>query len=125
MPHQCVRCGTLYEDGAKEILQGCSCGARLFFFISKNKLKRAEEIKKLSKQEKKEIEKDVMSLIDVEKQKDKPIILDLESVNISKPGKYELDIVRLFKKEPLIFKLEEGKYVIDLPESFKKLKTKK
>jgi len=125
MPHQCVRCGTLYEDGAKEILQGCSCGARLFFFISKNKLKRAEEIKKLSKQEKKEIEKDVMSLIDVEKQKDKPIILDLESVNISKPGKYELDIERLFKKEPLIFKLEEGKYVIDLPESFKKLKTKK
>ena len=97
----------------------------MFFFISKNKLKRAEEIKKLSKQEKKEIEKDVMSLIDVEKQKDKPIILDLESVNISKPGKYELDIVRLFKKEPLIFKLEEGKYVIDLPESFKKLKTKK
>jgi len=122
MPHQCVRCGTLYEDGAKEILQGCSCGARLFFFISKSKLKRAEEIKKLSKKEKKEIEKDVMSLIDVEKQKDKPIILDLESVNISKPGKYELDIVRLFKKEPLIFKLEEGKYVIDLPESFKKLK---
>ena len=89
MPHQCVRCGTLYEDGAKEILQGCSCGARLFFFISKNKLKRAEEIKKLSKQEKKEIEKDVMSLIDVEKQKDKPIILDLESVNISKPGNWK------------------------------------
>ena len=125
MPHQCVRCGTLYEDGAKEILQGCSCGARLFFFISKNKLKRAEEITKLSKKEKKEIEKDVMSLIDVKTQKDKPIILDLESINISQPGKYELDIVRLFKKEPLIFKLEEGKYVIDLPESFKKFKTKK
>ena len=125
MPHQCVRCGTLYEDGAKEILQGCSCGARLFFFISKNKLKRAEEITKLSKKEKKEIEKDVMIFFDVKTQKDKPIILDLESINISQPGKYELDIVRLFKKEPLIFKLEEGKYVIDLPESFKKFKTKK
>ena len=54
--------------------------------------------------------------------KEKPIVLDLESIKIMKPGKYELDLVRMFKGEPLIFKLEEGKYIIDIPESFKKIK---
>ena len=54
--------------------------------------------------------------------KEKPIVLDLESIKIMKPGKYELDLVRMFKGEPLIFKLEEGKDIIDIPESFKKIK---
>ena len=35
MPHQCVKCKTYYDDGAKELLSGCECGARLFFFIKK------------------------------------------------------------------------------------------
>ena len=38
MPHQCVRCNTIYSDGASEILKGCSCGARLFFYIKKKQL---------------------------------------------------------------------------------------
>ncbi|MEK6849039.1 MAG: Zn-ribbon containing protein [Nanoarchaeota archaeon] len=33
MPHQCVRCSTFYVDGAKELLGGCPCGGKLFFFI--------------------------------------------------------------------------------------------
>ena len=41
--------------------------------------------------------------------------MDLESVRVIKPGKFEIDIVNLFSKNrPLIYKLEEGKYVIDL-----------
>ena len=36
------------------------------------------------------------------------------------PGKYELDLVHMFKKDPLVVKLDEGKYVIDLPQAFKK-----
>ena len=45
---------------------------------------------------------------------------DFESIRILKPGQYELDLVNIFKKRPLIYKLEEGKYMIDLPESFRK-----
>ena len=71
---------------------------------------------------KKEVEKDVLDLVDADMAKEKPIVLDLESIKIMKPGKYELDLVRMFKGEPLIFKLEEGKYIIDIPESFKKIK---
>ena len=123
MPHQCVRCNKFYEDGAKEILKACLCGARLFFYIKKEKLEESKKItEKLTKEEKKEVEKDVLDLVDLDMAKEKPIVLDLESIKIMKPGKYELDLVRMFKGEPLIFKLEEGKYIIDIPESFKKIK---
>ena len=120
MPHQCVRCDTIYDDGAQEILKGCSkCGGRLFFYIRKEKLEEQKEITtNLSKKEKKQIEKDVFDLIGSEIDKEKPVVLDLESIRILKPGKYELDLVHLFKKEPLIFKMGEGKYMIDLPGSF-------
>ena len=123
MPHQCVRCNKFYEDGAKEILKGCLCGARLFFYIKKERLEESKKItESLTKEEKKEVEKDVLDLVDADMAKEKPIVLDLESIKIMKPGKYELDLVRMFKGDPLIFKLEEGKYIIDIPESFKKIK---
>jgi len=121
MPHQCVRCGKFYDDGAGEILKGCPCGGRLFFYINKKKLEESKNIvTDLTIQEKNEIEKDVFDLIGIERDMEKPVVLDLESIRIIKPGKYELDIVNLFRKRPLIYKLEEGKYLIDLPESFKK-----
>ena len=44
-----------------------------------------------------------------------PVILDVESIRITGSGKFELDIVKLFRKDrPLVYKLEEGKYIIDL-----------
>ncbi|MBW3022916.1 Zn-ribbon domain-containing protein [Candidatus Woesearchaeota archaeon] len=130
MPHQCVRCGTLYEDGASEILKGCSCGSRLFFFVRKDAVKKAEEVtKKLTTEEKKAIEKDVLDIVGEERAKeDQPIILDFESINVLEPGQFELDLVHLFKKDPLIYKVGDGKYIIDLPTTFnhvKKLKAKK
>ena|SRR3989338_4177758 len=122
MPHQCVRCNTFYEDGAKEILEGCSCGARLFFYIKKERLQSArQEMQqiKLSKEDKEQIEEDVYELIGVEKPEEIPVILDFEAVRVLAPGKYELDLVNLFKKQPLIVKLEEGKYFVDVAETFK------
>ncbi|MBU1198303.1 MAG: Zn-ribbon domain-containing protein [Nanoarchaeota archaeon] len=125
MPHQCVRCGKLYEDASEEILKGCSCGAKMFYFIRKEKLKQIQEQQekeKLTLQEKEEIEKEVYDLIGDNIDMDKPVILDIESIEILKPGKYQLDLVKLFKaKEPLIYKLEDGKYMVDIVESFKKM----
>jgi len=126
MPHQCVSCGTFYEDGSKEILHGCSeCGRKLFFFVKKEKLKEVKEealLQDLSTEDKDQIETDVYDLLGEDIDKDKPIILDIESIRILKPGKYELDLVNIFKrKQPLIYKLEEGKYMVDLIESFKKM----
>ena len=127
MPHQCVRCNTFYDDGAKELLKGCSCGGRLFFFIKKEKL---EELKKvsdgisLSDEDKQQIEQDIFDLVGSEIDRDQPVVLDLEAIRVLRPGKYELDLVHLFKKEPLIFKLEDGKYMIDIAQSFQKFKKK-
>lgn len=124
MPHQCVRCDTLYADGAAEILKGCSCGARLFFFIKKEKLKKEQPTINLSSEAKQELESDVYDILGTENP-DAPVVLDLESINIIKPGKYEIDLVHLFKKEPLIFKLADGKYIIDIPETFERMRKKK
>ena len=127
MPHQCVRCGIFYNDGATEILKGCKCGGKLFFYIKKEKFEKAKDVvsnAKLNEKEKEKIEDDVFDLVGVDKNKGDPIILDLESIKIKKPGQYELDLVHLFKGDPLIFKLEEGKYMIDVVESFKKLRDK-
>lgn len=127
MPHQCVRCNTFYEDGATEILKGCPCGAKLFFFIKKDKLDEVKKMHKdikLTEKEKEQIEKDVFDLVGSEIDKDQPVILDIEAIKVLKPGQYELDLVHLFKKEPLIFKLEDGKYMIDIAESFEKLRKK-
>jgi predicted nucleic acid-binding Zn-ribbon protein len=119
MPHQCVRCGTLYGDGSSELLKGCSCGGKLFFFIKKDKLKEIQEkTAKLTDEEKQQIEKDVFDLVGSDIDLNEPVVLDLESVRVLKPGKYEIDLVHLFKKEPLVFKLDEGKYMIDILKTF-------
>jgi len=126
MPHQCVRCGTFYDDGASEILQGCSCGGRLFFYVKKDKLKEIKEkTVKLTNEQKEEIEKDVFELVGSEVDKSQPVILDFEAIRVLKPGQYEIDLVHLFKDEPLIFKLDEGKYMIDLIATMKAMLHKK
>lgn len=131
MPHQCVKCGELYDDGSSAILKGCTgqdgkCKGKLFFYVRKERLeelkKESEEVVALSKTDKKQIEKDVYDLLGTEIDKTKPVVLDLESIRILKPGKYELDLVNLFeKRQPLIYRLEDGKYMVDVAETFKKL----
>lgn len=127
MPHQCVRCSKLYQDASSELIKGCSdCGGRFFFFISdKAYEKRKEVLPELTKEERKQVEEDVEEIVGTKLDKDKPIILDIESINISKPGKYELDLVDLFRGKPLVYKLEEGKYIIDLASTFESSSDKK
>ncbi|HLD42779.1 MAG TPA: Zn-ribbon containing protein [Candidatus Nanoarchaeia archaeon] len=125
MPHQCVRCNTFYEDGADQILKGCPCGARLFFFVKAAKLEEARkkaDALNLTEDDKQQIERDILDIVGSKVDEDEPVFLDIEAINVKQPGKYELDLVHLFKKDPLIFKLAEGKYVIDLVESFGRLR---
>lgn len=137
MPHQCVKCGTFYDDGSSAIIKGCTgdhdnrkCGGKLFFYVRKERMKELakeqEAVMNLSQKEKSQIERDVYDLIGDEIDRDKPVVLDLESIRILKPGKYELDLVNLFeKRQPLIYRLEDGKYMVDIAETFKKLRGKK
>ena len=121
MPHQCVRCKTIYKDGSKEILKGCTCGARLFFYISKKKLEQTKvELPEIKEEELKQIEKDVRDMTGQDEET--PVVLDLESVRISKPGKYEIDLINLFQGQPVIFKIKDGKYIIDIAQTFKRMR---
>jgi len=129
MPHQCVRCGKMYEDASQEIIKGCSCGAKMFYFIKAEKYKqlkeKAEAAIKLTPHEREQIEEDVYDIIGDEIDRDKPVILDIESIEILQPGKYQLDLVKLFhEKQPLVYKLEDGKYFVDVIETFQRLRDK-
>jgi predicted nucleic acid-binding Zn-ribbon protein len=78
------------------------------------------KLNELNKLDKEKIEKDVRDIIGISEKEDAPVILDLESIRILEPGKFEIDVVNLFsKKRPLIYKLEEGKYIIDLASTLK------
>lgn len=124
MGHQCTKCGEIYPDAAEELLKGCKCGSKFFYYIKQEKLDELNRIKdqdiqgtieQLDKADKDQIEKDIREISGLEDEPEKPVILDLESVRVLKPGKFEIDIINLFsKKRPLIYKLEEGKYIIDL-----------
>ena len=116
MPHLCVHCGKIYPPGSKELLEGCnSCGGHFFFYIRENQLQKIKESPiEIPQEEKKAIEKDIREMAGITDAK-APVILDFESVRVIGSGKFEIDIVNLFRKDrPLIYKLEEGKYIIDL-----------
>ena len=119
MPHQCVRCNKLYPDGSQELLKGCECGGRFFFYVKQEAIKEALKLtENLSNEDKTQMEKDVLEIIGDKLDSDKPIILDIECIKVLKPGKYELDLVDIFKGKPLVYKLEEGKYFIDVVSTF-------
>lgn len=76
-----------------------------------------EETAELTGEEKIEIEEDVRDIVgDIDETK--PVILDFESIRVKKPGKFEIDLIKLFKRKPVVYKLEEGKYIIDLASTF-------
>lgn len=119
MPYRCVHCSAIFEDASKELLIGCSnCRSKFFFYIKAEKLKEIlgnvdREIV-LSEPEKKQMEEDVREIAGIEDE-ESPVFLDFESVKVLQPGKYAIDLPKLFEKnKPRVYKLEDGKYIIDL-----------
>jgi len=116
MPHQCVKCSRIISPGSRELLEGCGeCGGHFFFYIRDEQINNIKEkLIEIPTEEKKQIEKDIREMVGITDEQ-APVILDIESIRITGEGKFELDIVKLFRKDrPLIYKLEEGKYIIDL-----------
>lgn len=38
MPHRCVKCSKTYADNSPQLLQGCSCGNRIFLFLRADRM---------------------------------------------------------------------------------------
>ena len=116
MPHQCVKCSRVIPTGSKELLEGCSgCHSRFFFYVREEQFERLrEKVIEIPEKDKKQIEKDIRTISGLEEEST-PIILDFESVRVTGEGKFELDLANIFNtKKPLVYQLEEGKYLIDI-----------
>jgi predicted nucleic acid-binding Zn-ribbon protein len=148
MPHICTRCNSVFDSG-EDILKGCpKCGWKKFMFAKKVPAKgedRREQIitsamgvrvpprgdrKSLAKDS---IRHDMNSPTLSEKERlphsnppvsidiqDKPEGKALESIKITAPGTYELNLPSLFERDELIMAVKEGTYFIDLSSAFKK-----
>ena len=123
MPHQCVKCSRIIPAGSKELLTGCSnCGGRFFFYVKEEQLEKLKNkpLVEIPEEEKESVEKDIREMAGITDD-ETPVILDLESIRAIGEGKFEIDVVNLFNKErPLIYKMEEGKYLIDLATTLSK-----
>jgi len=122
MPHQCVHCGEIYPAGSKELLAGCNkCKSHFFFYIRDDQIDKIKESPiEIPREEKKQVEKDIREMAGITEE-DTPVILDFESVRVTGAGKFEIDLVNLFSRgKPLVYKLEEGKYIIDLSSTLDK-----
>ena len=111
-----MKCSRIIPAGSKELLEGCeSCKGHFFFYIRDKQLEEMKEKPiEIPEEDKTKIEKDIREMAGIQDE-DAPVILDLESVRVTGSGKFEIDVVNLFRKDrPLIYKLEEGKYIIDL-----------
>ena len=121
MPHQCVHCKKIIPMRSKELLEGCSaCGNHFFFYIKEEQLEKVKENPiEIPQEDKKQVEKDIREMAGITEE-DAPVILDIESVRVAGSGKFEIDLANLFRRNlPLVYKLEEGKYIIDLATTLK------
>ena len=109
--HKCVRCGTVYPSGAEQLLQGCSCGSRVFAFV------RGEAAEKMLESMNTEdlswLEEELVHLVG-----DKPVSVefdDAENIRILSKGHYALNLASLLAGDPGVIRASEGIYYLKLP----------
>lgn len=141
MPHMCTRCKKVFDDGA-DILKGCpKCGGRMFEYIREREtliteamgvrrpprravataVRDRNEIKDMMGGERgasEKIKKPAAIQASQKSPEDRPI----ESVRITEPGRYELNLPTLFSRDELVMALKEGTYLIDLNSAFRRSK---
>lgn len=115
MPHQCINCSAIYDNTSNVILNGCSnCGKKLFLYIKSTKKVDIEDEMELTRKNKEVILNEIEDKIGT-RSPQKPIFLKIENIHILAPGKYEIDINQLLKKDkPIVYQVGDGTFVIDL-----------
>jgi predicted nucleic acid-binding Zn-ribbon protein len=139
----CTRCREVFDDGA-DILKGCpKCGGRMFEYIREREtliteamgvrrpprrtaaiatsVRDRNEIKEEMRRQQVVPENPIQPIATQTSQsspEDRPI----ESVRITEPGRYELNLPTLFSRDELVMALKEGTYLIDLNSAFRRSK---
>jgi uncharacterized protein len=144
MPHICTRCNNVFHKG-DDILKGCPvCGWKKFLFTRKipGEIEGATQRPTITKAMGVRMPpKAEMQPLDDIKEKSSPMVAakeeirpaakideiaateesaKVESIRITAPGTYELNLPSLFEREELIMAVKEGTYLIDLTSAFRK-----
>jgi len=123
MPHQCLKCGKIYED-SKYVMEGCpNCGGKSFYY-TKKPLDDEKRKKILEEIEEEKIRK-IDEIFDEIKKRREEVIKEIkrmkekvESINVKQMGEYEINVGKLVE-EGIIIVYKEGAYHIYLPSLFK------
>jgi predicted nucleic acid-binding Zn-ribbon protein len=109
MPHKCVRCSKIYEEGDVDYLSiGCPCGSKVFLFTNgKNDLEQMDDVKWIEEE-----------LAGIVKSTHRSISLEVENVRVLQNGIFEIDVSSLLKN-PVVVKDSEGVYYLRLPKAKK------
>jgi predicted nucleic acid-binding Zn-ribbon protein len=125
MPHQCLKCGHVFEEGSSQLLRGCpECGGNRFFFTKqpldeKQRTSKMEEVGQdlntaimelMKTQSKEKIDetgkwpeikpKDLRNVIKKQKsKKDKKLVERKEDIDIITDDKYRDAIIEKIKSE--------------------------
>jgi predicted nucleic acid-binding Zn-ribbon protein len=113
MPHSCVRCGKEYAEGSKELLDGCTCGSRVFVYSQPEH----EASVNATEAEVRALEKELEPLT-----KDRPVSIqwNIENVRVLEKGLYELDIKSLMHGDRVVVKTDKEVYFVRFPAVKKK-----
>jgi predicted nucleic acid-binding Zn-ribbon protein len=111
MRHQCVRCGRIYPSEAKNLMDGCACGSKLFLYLRTPSLriKRSQLPKDLDN-----LEAEIRRVLGERTNPDQPISISIENLRLGRNGVYDIDLDSLLKGDPIILRDSAGVYFIDL-----------
>jgi hypothetical protein len=109
MVHICAACGRVYPDSSEEILKGCTCGGKKFYFERPAaQRKRAAPTSPAPEPEPEHVPEEAGA--DENDRFDR-----VESVRIIAPGTYELNIEKMARSDERVVGLgQEGSYALDL-----------
>jgi predicted nucleic acid-binding Zn-ribbon protein len=109
MVHICAACGRVYPDSSEEILKGCSCGGKKFYFERPDvQRKRSAPVPPAPEPEPEPVQEKTEA--------DETDRFDrVESIRIIAPGTYELNIEKMARSDERVVGLgQEGSYALDL-----------
>ncbi len=116
MPHKCIRCGKIFEDGDNTLLKGCECGSVFFMY-----LRTSEDVKYMEQMERELKAKETSLEIELKKGMKKRKF-GVETIKSPTKGIYEINLDALMKKKPLIILEKKRAYIIHLPSVFEKVR---
>ena len=114
MPHRCMNCGKVYEEGDEELMEGCECGSSVFVYEK-------SEGEKKSEVSDDEVLKEVDDFLKkIKGNDDSELVIDPESIEIEEEGVYSIDIKKLLDDQPIIVEVRDSRYYLHLASMFNK-----